>query len=1005
MLVWLQVSGKCSMDDSTAQSKSSSPHLSKILKRATDAGPHAMRAKAYMAGPASPAPQPQPPITKMDVLARLRQAHRVRDNRHGVQISKVDTEPTPIQSVSVGNSTAATSKQDLYQKLLQRGPKHAAGAVKTSFSLSSRAAHPSRDAREPQKAGSVQPSRSPNSIQDGTESCADSPSITLAGGGIAGTTAEPARFDGIADGYVIVSQRSTCPDIAPMHAVISLQPLVQQLQDQCRPKHVHGDQQRSAINPLQQQSQAAAVSGFVLTPEQSDNSPAQPCYDGCAATAGDAQAYILQPKCLQFISEPLASPSNAHQAQKASKHNIQRGRATSAGRNRDVTRWGGSTGDNAPLRKQANHSTTPTLPARNPPSRILGRNAGQQVLAKRAAPAPKTPPKHTRRAISAPAVRRPARKPATKTTKSPWVAHELTVGEDTTAKWRTSSVAVSSAASSPNNGEGLANAVKQAAKHYAAASPGHHMTYTHLVSTEHQHYSHAQCMSPNNTATAFPKQRRSVASSRQYSPGTLGVHRRPATASSHVNDAGSHVNGDCSLGSSPSCSPARTNASSHSVSPTTRMRGYATVAAALLAGATLSAVAADAGINGHTTSTHHAQPSIKPDDDIREAAPASPTLVSMKTCRSTVVMDDPQSQLLPRLQAASPERACTETDQSSEPSDLIGNLRVNLLSRLQAASTAKPDGQPLSTAPTVSPSGLQQAPGADVRPYSYPPLQAVPSVSPRVQAGRPKSLPTKAAGTGSSVNGSLSSRSRATEDMSLSNITAISVITKKPGSGSGGMQGDLVGLSAQEVLRRTLRRDGPAPRASPVRPHAATMSMPPHLVGFRGPGGAASYAAHAAAMSAASSAGCSPLPRYATATASSAARASPQAHMAIILSKGSPGSSKRKGTPPRGKQSSASSSPGHSPFKLSTPGQTRTGVAVAPGPPAPVELIQEEQVFELHVPSSLPDETLLVDPDATQVALDASGSISPPLDVSCQLPLCEQDPLAVVVEDIASTRK
>ena len=76
-----------------------------------------------------------------------------------------------------------------------------------------------------------------------------------------------------------------------------------------------------------------------------------------------------------------------------------------------------------------------------------------------------------------------------------------------------------------------------------------------------------------------------------------------------------------------------------------------------------------------------------------------------------------------------------------------------------------------------------------------------------------------------------------------------------------------------QVLRRTLRRPhGPAARASPVKPHAATLNLPPHLAGFRGPFGAASYAVAAAAAAAVQSPTSSP-PRYAAATAASAARA------------------------------------------------------------------------------------------------------------------------------------
>lgn len=90
------------------------------------------------------------------------------------------------------------------------------------------------------------------------------------------------------------------------------------------------------------------------------------------------------------------------------------------------------------------------------------------------------------------------------------------------------------------------------------------------------------------------------------------------------------------------------------------------------------------------------------------------------------------------------------------------------------------------------------------------------------------------------------------------------------------MHGNLVGLSPDEVLRRTLRRDGPPPRASPVKPHAATLNLPPHLAGFRGPGGAASYAAAAAVAAAAVGCGSPAVPRYAQSTAASAAKASPQ---------------------------------------------------------------------------------------------------------------------------------
>lgn len=55
---------------------------------------------------------------------------------------------------------------------------------------------------------------------------------------------------------------------------------------------------------------------------------------------------------------------------------------------------------------------------------------------------------------------------------------------------------------------------------------------------------------------------------------------------------------------------------------------------------------------------------------------------------------------------------------------------------------------------------------------------------------------------------------------------------------------DVLTISALPAFR--LRRDGPAPRASPVKPHSATRRLPPHLAGLKGPGAPVSgYAAAA----------------------------------------------------------------------------------------------------------------------------------------------------------------
>ncbi|KAJ9534244.1 hypothetical protein QJQ45_006947 [Haematococcus lacustris] len=100
---------------------------------------------------------------------------------------------------------------------------------------------------------------------------------------------------------------------------------------------------------------------------------------------------------------------------------------------------------------------------------------------------------------------------------------------------------------------------------------------------------------------------------------------------------------------------------------------------------------------------------------------------------------------------------------------------------------------------------------------------------------------------------------------------------KKPG------QVNFAGLSSGEIIHRALRRGHSAiQRSSHVKAHSATLGLPAHLAGFKGPDGAASYAAAAAACTSAT-----PLspPRYATATAASVAKVSASANLAVILAK------------------------------------------------------------------------------------------------------------------------